>query len=194
MSSGLPGGPGAHAPLLTCGFWVRRGVRDAVNRLRAHVDRLSGDNARVAVPSVDGGPWRFDTRRFRRTLAWSIGAQPFGVWRERCSSNIATCAAPWRASVRPCSKATWGQARRGSPPRSNSPNRPPSTSTSKVGRRPCRQRYWRRQGQRPPRKELADLGAPKRSPLRVVDDGRKAMLRSVPATCSSDAHRLLFRP
>ena len=87
MSSGLPGGPGAHAPLLTCGFWVRSGVRDAVNRLRAHVDRLSGDNARVAVPSVDGGPWCFDTRRFRRTPAWSIGAQPFGVWRERRSSN-----------------------------------------------------------------------------------------------------------
>ena len=54
--------------------------QDAINRLRAHVDRLSGDDARVAVPSVDGVPWRFDTRQFRRTLAWFIGAQPFGVW------------------------------------------------------------------------------------------------------------------
>jgi len=51
---------------------------EAVNRFRDHVNRLS-DEA-VAVPAVDGSPWRFDTRQFRRTLAWFIGAQPFGMW------------------------------------------------------------------------------------------------------------------
>ena len=51
---------------------------EAVNRFRDHVNRLSEEA--VAVPAVDGSPWRFDTRQFRRTLAWFIGAQPFGVW------------------------------------------------------------------------------------------------------------------
>lgn len=51
---------------------------DAVNRFRDHVNRLSDES--VAVPAVDGSPWRSDTRQFRRTLAWFIGAQPFGVW------------------------------------------------------------------------------------------------------------------
>jgi len=51
---------------------------DAVNRFRDHVNRLSAEA--VAVPGAGGSPWRFDTRQFRRTLAWFIGAQPFGVW------------------------------------------------------------------------------------------------------------------
>lgn len=51
---------------------------EAVNRFRDHVNRLSGEA--VAVPALNGEQWRFDTRQFRRTLAWFIGAQPFGVW------------------------------------------------------------------------------------------------------------------
>jgi hypothetical protein len=53
---------------------------DAVNRLQDHVNRLSSHDAALTVPGVDGAPWSFDTRQFRRTLAWFIGAQPFGVW------------------------------------------------------------------------------------------------------------------
>jgi hypothetical protein len=53
---------------------------DRINQLRDHVNRLSAGEAAIAVPDVDGRPWRFDTRQFRRTLAWFIGSQPFGVW------------------------------------------------------------------------------------------------------------------
>ncbi len=50
----------------------------AVNGFRDHVNRLSERD--VAVPAVGGEPWLFNTRQFRRTVAWFIGAQPFGVW------------------------------------------------------------------------------------------------------------------
>lgn len=50
----------------------------AVNRFRDHVNRLSEEG--LAVPAVGGEPWLFNTRQFRRTVAWFIGAQPFGVW------------------------------------------------------------------------------------------------------------------
>ncbi len=51
-----------------------------INHLREHVNRLSAGDTTIAVPDVDGRPWRFDIRQFRRTLAWFIGSQPFGVW------------------------------------------------------------------------------------------------------------------
>lgn len=42
-----------------------------------------GLDARVAkppaIPHVDGRPWHFSTRQFRRTIAWYIANRPFGV-------------------------------------------------------------------------------------------------------------------
>jgi hypothetical protein len=42
-----------------------------------------GLDARVtnqpAIPHVDGHPWHFTTRQFRRTIAWYIANRPFGV-------------------------------------------------------------------------------------------------------------------
>ena len=32
-----------------------------------------------AIPQVDGRPWHFSTRQFRRTIAWYIANRPFGV-------------------------------------------------------------------------------------------------------------------
>ncbi|MDI9979468.1 hypothetical protein [Rhodococcus sp. IEGM 1307] len=43
--------------------------RDHLNRIRSH-DPIS---------DVDYRPWRFTTRQFRRTVAWHIARQPFGV-------------------------------------------------------------------------------------------------------------------
>ena len=50
----------------------------------------------VSTPASSAGPWPGPSQPSRSAYG-----------RERCSSNIATCAAPWRASVRPRSKATW---------------------------------------------------------------------------------------
>ncbi len=51
-----------------------------INELRAHINELAANDPSLGVPDVGGAPWRFDTRQFRRTLAWFIGSQPFGVW------------------------------------------------------------------------------------------------------------------
>ncbi len=51
-----------------------------INDLRDHVNTLSATDPSLGVPDVDGAPWRFDARQFRRTLAWFIGSRPFGVW------------------------------------------------------------------------------------------------------------------
>ncbi|MDP8931714.1 MAG: hypothetical protein M3O70_24895 [Actinomycetota bacterium] len=61
-------------------FGALRGRVEAINRFRDHVNRLSDRNTAVAIPAVSGAPWRFDSRQFRRTLAWFIGSQPFGLW------------------------------------------------------------------------------------------------------------------
>ena len=60
-------------------FKSLRGRVHAVNNLRDHVNHLADGNL-VAVPDIDGAPLGFNTRQFRRTLAWFIGAQPFGIW------------------------------------------------------------------------------------------------------------------
>jgi integrase len=44
-------------------------LRERLNQVRPH----------DPVPDVDGEPWRFTTRQFRRTVAWHIAHQPFGV-------------------------------------------------------------------------------------------------------------------
>lgn len=50
-----------------------------VNRLRDHIDRLHAVSGAPAIPLVDGRPWRFTTRQFRRTVAWYIANRPFGT-------------------------------------------------------------------------------------------------------------------
>ena len=55
-----------------------------------------GLNARVttspAIPNVDGRPWQFSTRQFRRTIAWYIANRPFGVIAGKIQYKHATVA------------------------------------------------------------------------------------------------------
>ncbi|MFE3168948.1 hypothetical protein [Streptomyces sp. NPDC059224] len=68
-------------------------------------------------------PWRLSTRQFRRTLAWHIAHQPFGV----VAGARSTSTPNW-----PCSKATRVPRPPGLPPRSL-PNAPsPSWTTSRT--------------------------------------------------------------
>ncbi|HEU5373800.1 MAG TPA: hypothetical protein VFV38_00015 [Ktedonobacteraceae bacterium] len=48
--------------------------RDHVNQLAA-----TGTVPIAAIPEVDGAPWPLNSLQFRRTLAWHIANQPFGV-------------------------------------------------------------------------------------------------------------------
>ncbi|AIT79768.1 MULTISPECIES: hypothetical protein [Novosphingobium] len=50
-----------------------------INRYREHLDAQYGSVDMPAVPLVDGRNWVFNTRQFRRTLAWYIANRPFGV-------------------------------------------------------------------------------------------------------------------
>ncbi|ODU35466.1 MULTISPECIES: hypothetical protein [Sphingomonadaceae] len=50
-----------------------------INRYREHLDRRYGSSEEPVVPLVDGRNWVFNTRQFRRTLAWYIANRPFGV-------------------------------------------------------------------------------------------------------------------
>ena len=51
----------------------------SINRLRALIDQRYGTIADPVFPLVDGQPWKFSIRQFRRTLAWYIANRPFGV-------------------------------------------------------------------------------------------------------------------
>ena len=50
-----------------------------INRFRAHLDESYGREGEPVIPTVDGQPWSFSTRQFRRTLAWYIANRPFGA-------------------------------------------------------------------------------------------------------------------
>jgi hypothetical protein len=50
-----------------------------INLLCAHMSALGQEHGHDVIPLVDGRPWRFTTRQFRRTLAWHIAAQPGGT-------------------------------------------------------------------------------------------------------------------
>ncbi|WP_405625860.1 hypothetical protein OG933_06635 [Streptomyces sp. NBC_00016] len=48
-----------------------------INAFSAWVNDYCAERRRSdGIPTVDGRPWRFTTRQFRRTLAWSIARQP----------------------------------------------------------------------------------------------------------------------
>ncbi|WP_326718835.1 hypothetical protein OHT59_04435 [Streptomyces sp. NBC_00243] len=50
-----------------------------INAFSAWVNDYCAERRRSdGIPTVDGRPWRFTTRQFRRTLAWSIARQPGG--------------------------------------------------------------------------------------------------------------------
>ncbi|MGE4302714.1 MAG: hypothetical protein AB7E24_01625 [Novosphingobium sp.] len=68
--------------VLERGSSIERGLSHIVrqiNRYREHLDTHYGSDSTPAVPRVDGGSWTFNTRQFRRTLAWYIANRPFGV-------------------------------------------------------------------------------------------------------------------
>src|SRR5450631_3856571 len=48
---------------------------------RDHVNRMAATGAVpiAAIPEVDGAPWPLNSLQFRRTLAWHIANQPFGI-------------------------------------------------------------------------------------------------------------------
>lgn len=55
------------------------GIVRQINRFRAALDDRHGTAEQPAIPLVDGRIWSFNTRQFRRTLAWYIANRPFGV-------------------------------------------------------------------------------------------------------------------
>ena len=56
---------------------LRGGVIGLINGLRDHLDARSPEGP--AIPQVEGRPWWFTPRQFRRTLAWYIANRPFGT-------------------------------------------------------------------------------------------------------------------
>jgi hypothetical protein len=50
-----------------------------INEYRDNLDRQFGVADTPVIPQVDGRAWVFNTRQFRRTVAWHIANRPFGV-------------------------------------------------------------------------------------------------------------------
>lgn len=78
---------------LDCLFWPKRMGPSAVSygavvysarflkAFRDHVNQAAATGAvpLAAIPDVEGVPWLLNSLQFRRTLAWHIANQPFGV-------------------------------------------------------------------------------------------------------------------
>lgn len=61
---------------------LERGLPHVVRRIneyRKHLDQCFGLPHKPAIPLVEGRIWKFNTRQFRRTVAWYIANRPFGV-------------------------------------------------------------------------------------------------------------------
>jgi integrase len=56
---------------------LRGNVIRLLNDLREHLDARSSEGP--LIPHVEGQPWWFTPRQFRRTLAWYIANRPFGT-------------------------------------------------------------------------------------------------------------------
>lgn len=54
-------------------------IAKKINQFRDHLDEQYSADDSPAIPRVGGDVWRFNTRQFRRTLAWYIANRPFGV-------------------------------------------------------------------------------------------------------------------
>jgi len=50
-----------------------------INEYREHLDQCFGTADKPAIPHAFGRSWVFNTRQFRRTVAWYIANRPFGV-------------------------------------------------------------------------------------------------------------------
>ncbi|MGE3993316.1 hypothetical protein [Pseudorhodoplanes sp.] len=50
-----------------------------INRYREHLDEHFGAPDEPTIPLAEGRHWVFNTRQFRRTVAWYIANRPFGV-------------------------------------------------------------------------------------------------------------------
>lgn len=50
-----------------------------INEFRDHLNTLFGTLGEPFIPHDGEQPWAFTTRQFRRTLAWHLAHQPFGV-------------------------------------------------------------------------------------------------------------------
>lgn len=64
------------------GAALERGVPHIVrqiNRFCKHLDGCHGSATEPAIPQVNDKAWVFNTRQFRRTVAWYIANRPFGV-------------------------------------------------------------------------------------------------------------------
>lgn len=60
---------------------ARGGTGHVLRWLEDFQEHVNGDLAHhgVTIPEVDGRRWQLTTRQFRRTLAWFIGNEPYGV-------------------------------------------------------------------------------------------------------------------
>jgi hypothetical protein len=54
-------------------------IAKKINQFREHLDERYGADDSPVIPRVGEDVWRFNTRQFRRTLAWYIANRPFGV-------------------------------------------------------------------------------------------------------------------
>jgi hypothetical protein len=54
-------------------------VVQQINRYREHLDQRFGAPEEPTIPLAEGRSWVFNTRQFRRTVAWYIANRPFGV-------------------------------------------------------------------------------------------------------------------
>ncbi|MEU5851271.1 hypothetical protein [Saccharopolyspora shandongensis] len=54
-------------------------VNERLAAFQNHLNELFGTRQAPFIPADGGQPWDFATRQFRRTLAWHIAHQPFGV-------------------------------------------------------------------------------------------------------------------
>jgi hypothetical protein len=50
-----------------------------VNGFGEHLDSMFGTPESPVIPRIDGKPWHFTVRQFRRTIAWYIANRPFGT-------------------------------------------------------------------------------------------------------------------
>ncbi|HLW01598.1 MAG TPA: hypothetical protein VKT82_23275 [Ktedonobacterales bacterium] len=54
-------------------------ARRYLNVFRDHINATQQHHDQPPIPDVEGVPWRLSSAQFRRTLAWHIANQPFGI-------------------------------------------------------------------------------------------------------------------
>ncbi len=71
--------PAVRSGDLTGGARLGPSVVRLINEFRDHLNATQSEGGEAAVPDHEGRPWHFTTGQFRRTLAWHIAHQPFGI-------------------------------------------------------------------------------------------------------------------